>query len=155
MTANGMNSLCKAALPGSQVVVVPNAQVLDPAQAWLLPHARAVCSAAACFRFLRRCVRAIALRECSNAARRGACSVRAAATRFAAVGAMSSAELSPTEAIAARMSCLLCRGLFSCDPTVFVRERDTWVQQRCSVGRMMCVQLPLGLQVWRRWQLPN
>ena len=57
------------------------------------------------------------------------------------------AELSTTEAFAACMSCLLCRGLFSCCPAVFVRDRDAWVQRRFSVGRMMCAQLPLDSQV--------
>ena len=46
------------------------------------------------------------------------------------------------------MSCLLCRGLFSCDLTVFVHDNDAWVQRCCSVGRMMCAQLPLDSQVW-------
>jgi hypothetical protein len=45
------------------------------------------------------------------------------------------------------MSCLLCRGLFSCGTMVFVHDNDAWLQQRCSVGRMMCVQLPLDSQV--------
>ena len=44
------------------------------------------------------------------------------------------------------MSCLLCRGLFSCGPAVFVHDRDAWVQRHCSVGRMMCSQLPLASQ---------
>jgi hypothetical protein len=57
------------------------------------------------------------------------------------------AELSATEAFAACMSCLLCHGLFSCGPAVFMRDRDAWVQRRCSAGRMMCVQLPLDSQV--------
>ena len=62
------------------------------------------------------------------------------------------AELSTTEAIAARASCLLCRGLFSCGPAVFVHDNDAWVQRHCSVGRTMCAQLPLDSQVWWRWQ---
>ena len=70
-----------------------------------------------------------------------------AAAGFADVVAMPRAELSTTEAFAARVSCLLYRGLFSCGPTVFVRDNDAWVQQRCSVGRMMCAQLPLDLQI--------
>jgi hypothetical protein len=45
------------------------------------------------------------------------------------------------------MSCLLCRGLFSCGPTVHVRNRDAWVQRACSMGRMMCAQLLLDSQV--------
>ena len=65
------------------------------------------------------------------------------------------AELSTTEAIAACMSCLLCRGLFSCGHAVFVHDDDAWVQRCCSVGRMMCALLPLDSQVWRRLQLPN
>ena len=53
------------------------------------------------------------------------------------------AELSTTEAFAVLMSCLLYRSLFSCSPAVFVHDRDACVQRRCSVGRMMCAQLPL------------
>jgi hypothetical protein len=75
--------------------------------------------------------------------------------RSAAAAALAIAELSTTEAFAARANCLLCRGLLSSDPTVRVRDRDAWVQQCCSVGHMMCAQLPLDSQVWRRWQLPN
>ena len=63
------------------------------------------------------------------------------------MAALAIAELSTTEAFAACMSCLLCRGLFSFDPTVHVRDRVVWVQQRCSVGRMVCAQLPLDSQV--------
>ena len=70
-----------------------------------------------------------------------------AATGFAGVAALAIAELSTTEAFAACMSCLLCRGLFSRGPAVFVHDNDAWLQQRCSVGRMMCVQLPLDSQV--------
>jgi hypothetical protein len=71
------------------------------------------------------------------------------------VAALAIAGLSTTGAIAARASCLLCRGLLSCNPAVFVGDIDAWVQLRCSAGRMMCAQLPLDSQVWRRWQLPN
>ena len=65
----------------------------------------------------------------------GARDVCAAATRFAGVAALAIAKLSATEAIAARASCLLCRGLFSCGPAVFVHDDDAWVQRHCSVGR--------------------
>ena len=85
----------------------------------------------------------------------GACDVCTAAAGFAGVAALAIAELSTTEAIAARASCLLCRGLFWCGPAVFVHDDDAWVQRRCSAGRMMCVQLLLDSQVWRRWQLLN
>ena len=77
----------------------------------------------------------------------GAYDVCTAAAGFAGVTAMAIAELSTTEAIAARATCLLCRGLYSCDPAVFVHDRNAWVQRRCSVGRMMCAQLPLDSQV--------
>ena len=77
----------------------------------------------------------------------GAHDVCTAAAGFAGVAALAIAELSATEAIAACASCLLCRGLFSCSPTVRVRDRRAWMQQRCSVGRMMCAQLPLDSQV--------
>jgi hypothetical protein len=45
--------------------------------------------------------------------------------------------------------------LVLCRHVVFVHDYDAWVQRRCSVGRMMCAQLPLDSLVWRRWQLPN
>ena len=64
----------------------------------------------------------------------GAYDVSAAAAGFAAVVAMPRADLSTTEAIAARVSCLLCRGLFSCGPAVFVHDYDAWVQRHCSCG---------------------
>jgi hypothetical protein len=57
------------------------------------------------------------------------------------------AELSTTEAFAARTSCLLCRGWFSCGPAEFVLDNDAWAQRHCSAGRMMCAQLPLDSQV--------
>jgi hypothetical protein len=87
-----------------------------------------------------RCVSAVALLG-------GAYDVRTAAAGFAGVTALAIAELSATEAFAARASCLLCRGLFSCGPAVFDRGYDAWVQRRCSAGRMMCAQLPLDSQV--------
>jgi hypothetical protein len=71
------------------------------------------------------------------------------------VAALAIAELSTTEAITACTSCLLCHGLFSCGPAVFVHDNDAWVQRHCSAGLMMCAQLPLDSQVWRRWQLPH
>jgi len=65
-----------------------------------------------------------------------------AATGFAGVAALAIAELSTTGALAARVIRLLCRGLLSCGPTVLMRDRDAWVQQRCSAGRVLCAQLP-------------
>ena len=85
----------------------------------------------------------------------GAYDAHTAAAGFAGVTALGIAELSATEAFAACMSCLLCRGLFPCGPAVFEHDDDAWVQQLCSAGRMMCAQLPLDSQVWRRWQLLN
>ena len=67
--------------------------------------------------------------------------------------ALAIAELSTTEAFAAHLSYLLCRGLFSCDSAVFVHGYDAWVQRRCPAGCMLCAQLPPDSQVWRRWQL--
>ena len=87
-----------------------------------------------------RCVGAAALLG-------GAYDVCTATAGFAGVAAMLRAELSTTEAIATCMSCLLCRGLFSCGPAVFVHDDDAWVQRRCSVRCMMCAQLPLDAQV--------
>ena len=96
-----------------------------------------------------RCVGAAALLG-------GAHDVCTAAAGFAGLAALAIAELSTTEAIAARASCLLCRGLFWCGPALFGHDDgDAWVQRGCSAGRMMCAQLPLDSQVWRRWQLPN
>ena len=63
------------------------------------------------------------------------------------MAALAIAKLSTTEAFAVCMSCLLCRGLYLCGTTVFVHDNDAWLQQRCSVGRMMCAQLPLDSQV--------
>jgi hypothetical protein len=83
----------------------------------------------------------------------GAHDVCTAAAGFAGVAALAIAELSTTETFAACTICLLCRGLFSCGHAVFVHDDDVWVHRRCSVGRMMCAQLPLDSQVWRRWQL--
>ena len=67
--------------------------------------------------------------------------------RSAAAAALAIAELSTTEAFAARANCLLCRGLLSSDPALFVHDCDAWVQQCGSVGRMMPTQLPLDSQV--------
>ena len=80
---------------------------------------------------------------CAAALLSGAYDVSAAAAGFAAVVAMPRADLSTTEAIAAFMSCLLCRGLFSCGPTVFVHDNDAWVQRRCSARCMLRAQLLL------------
>ena len=82
----------------------------------------------------------------------GAHAACAAAARFAGVAAQAIAELSTTEAFAARTSCLLCRGLFSCGRAVFIHDTDAWVQRHCLAGRMLRAQLPLDSQVWRRWQ---
>ena len=79
----------------------------------------------------------------------------AAAAGFAVMAALAIAESSTTGAFAACMSCLLCRGLFSCGPAVRVHDNDAWVQRRCSVGRMMCAQLPLDSQMWYRCKGPN
>jgi len=83
---------------------------------------------------------------------RAACT---AATGFADVAALAIAELSTTEAFAARAIRLLCRGLFSCVVVVHVRNSDAWVQLCCSAGRVLCAQLPPDSQMWRRWQLPS
>jgi hypothetical protein len=63
------------------------------------------------------------------------------------VTALAIAELSTTEAFAARMRCLLRRGLLLGGPMVLMRYRDAWVQRRCSAGRVLCAQLPLDSQV--------
>jgi len=65
----------------------------------------------------------------------------------AATAALAIAELSATGALAARTIRLLRRGLFSRGPSVHVRDRDAWVQQRCSAGRVLCAQLPADSQV--------
>ena len=64
-----------------------------------------------------------------------------------AVTALAIAEFSTTGALAARVIRLLSYGLLSCGPTVHVRDRDAWVQQRCSAGRVLCAQLPADSQV--------
>jgi hypothetical protein len=66
------------------------------------------------------------------------------------VAALAIAELSTTEAFAARTIRLPCRILFLRGATVLMRDRDAWVQQRCSAGRVLCAQLPPDSQVWRR-----
>ena len=78
-----------------------------------------------------------------------------ASAGFAGVTALAIAEICTTEAFAARASCLLYRGLFSCGAAVLKHDDDARVQRHCSAERMMCAQLPLDSQVWRRWQLPN
>jgi Pyruvate/2-oxoacid:ferredoxin oxidoreductase delta subunit len=60
---------------------------------------------------------------------------------------MAIAEFSTVGAFAACMSCLLCHGLFSCDPTVFMHDNDAYVQRRYPAGCMLCAQLPLDSQV--------
>ena len=85
----------------------------------------------------------------------GAYDAHTAAAGFAGVAALAIAELSTTEAFAACMSCLLRRGLFLRAALVHERDQDAWMQQRCPAGCMLCAQLPLDSQVWRRLQLPN
>ena len=87
-----------------------------------------------------RCVGAAALLS-------GARAVCTAASGFAGVAALAIAELSTTGALAARVIRLLCRGLLSCGPTVHVRDRDAWVQRRCSAGCVLCAQLLPDSQV--------
>jgi hypothetical protein len=62
---------------------------------------------------------------------RAACT---AATGFAGVAALAIAEISTTEALAARVIRLLRRGLFSCGPTVLMRDRDARVRVRVAVA---------------------
>ena len=87
-----------------------------------------------------RCVGTVALLS-------GVRAVCTAASEFAGVAALAIAELSTTGALAARVIRLLCRGLLSRGPTVHVRDRDAWVQRRCSAGRVLCAQLPADSQV--------
>ena len=70
----------------------------------------------------------------------GARAVCAPAIRFAPVAELAIAELSMTGACTARMSCLLCRGLFACEATVIMRDYDAWVQQSRPADRMLCAQ---------------
>ena len=68
----------------------------------------------------------------------GAYDVCAAAAGFAGVTMLAIAELRTIEAFAACMSGLLCRGLLSCGPTVFVHDdNDAWVQRRRPVRCML------------------
>ena len=67
--------------------------------------------------------------------------------RRGSIGQVAIAELSTTEAFAARTIRLPCRVLFLRGPTVFMRDRDAWVQRRCSAGRVLCAQLPPDSQV--------
>jgi hypothetical protein len=86
-------------------------------------------------------------RRCS--AGRGA--VCTAATGFAGVAALAIAELSTTGACTARMGCLLCRGLLSCEATMTIRDRLARVQQCRSADRMLCAQLHRLRWRWNRW----
>ena len=81
------------------------------------------------------------MRECSLAAQRGACCVHSC-HRIRRCGGAGNAELSTTEAFAARMIRLLCRGLFSCVAIVHLHDFDAWVQLCCSTGRVLCAQRP-------------
>ena len=92
------------------------------------------------------------MRGCSGAAERGACCVHSC-QRIRRFGGAGIAELSTTEAFATRTIRLPCRVLFLRGATVLMRDRDAWVQRRCSAGRVLCAQLPADSQVWRRWQL--
>ena len=74
----------------------------------------------------------------------------AAAAGFAGMAALAIARLSTTEPFAACMSCLLCRGLFSCGPAVRVHDNDAWVQRRCPAGCMLCAQVLLDSPLWWR-----
>ena len=71
----------------------------------------------------------------------GAYDAYTAAAGFAGVTALAIAELSTTGTFAACMSCLLCRGLFSCGRTMLERVGDAWMQQSCSVRHMLCAQV--------------
>jgi hypothetical protein len=63
------------------------------------------------------------------------------------VTALAIAELSTTEAFAARAIRLLCCGLISRVAVAFIHDGDVWVQRRCSAGRVLCTQLPPDSQV--------
>jgi hypothetical protein len=71
------------------------------------------------------------------------------------VAALAIAELSTTEALAARTIRLLRRVLFLRGPAVLMHDGDALVQRHCPAGRVLCAQLPPDSQVWRRWQLLN
>ena len=77
----------------------------------------------------------------------GARAVCTAGTGFAGVVALAIAELSTTEAFAARMIRLLVCGLFSCVAMMHVHNSDAWVQLCCSAGRVLRAQLPPDSQV--------
>ena len=77
----------------------------------------------------------------------GARAVCTAGTGFAGVAALAIAELSTTEAFAARMIRLLVCGLFSCVAMMHVHNSDAWVQLCCSAGRVLRAQLPPDSQV--------
>jgi hypothetical protein len=66
------------------------------------------------------------------------------AAGFAGVAALAIAELSTSETFAARTSCLLCSGLFSCGHAGFEHDDDAWLQRRCPAGRIMCAQDAAG-----------
>ena len=65
------------------------------------------------------------------------------------MAALAIAELSATEARAARTGCVLCRGLFLSGATVPMRDFDAWVQLSCPAGRVLRAQLPYQM-CWLR-----
>ena len=91
--------------------------------------------------------RCFPMRGCSFAVQRDACCVHSWHRIHKCVAALAVAELSTTEACAARAIRLLCRGLFSCVAMVHVCDADAWVQLCCSAGRMLRAQLPPDSQV--------
>jgi len=145
---------------------VLRAQLPPDSQMWRrwhcrVKHNRALCCAHDPLALPRlifvRCHGASARFRCVSAAlllsgARAACT---AATGFADVAALAIAELSTTEAFAARTIRLLCRGLFSCVAMVHVCDSDAWVQLCCSAGRLLRAQLPPDSQMWRCRQLPS
>ena len=89
---------------------------------------------------------AIATRTCSGVAQRVVCSVHSCAPNLRGCDG-DACWISTTGALAARTIRLLRGGLFLRGPAVPTRDRDAWVQRRCSAGCVLCAQLPSDSQV--------
>ncbi len=56
-------------------------------------------------------------------------------------------EVRTNEGIKEGTRCMEGSGMFSGGKGGCVNDNDVWVQRHCSVGRLMCAQLPLDSQV--------
>jgi hypothetical protein len=129
--SNGARAACTAAT-GFTDVAARRRQLPGSAQPGLVPHARAVCCAAACFRSELRFSCVISMRGCSLPVQRDAFAQLHHQVAIAVAlwhwQLLSCAPLWPF-LIAVAVS-----RLFMFSSTVFVRGGDAWLQQRCCRG---------------------